>query len=184
MGRLIDDLLSFTKLNRTNMVVANVDMKNLVKSMYYEVTDENSRKRIEINIGNICNSPADINMIKQVWINLLSNAVKFSSKREKSIISVSCKTDDGKCIYSIKDNGAGFDMNYAAKMFGVFQRLHSEKDFEGTGVGLAIVQSIVHRHGGEVWAESEIDKGACFYFSLPYYQAGSESITSEIIINT
>jgi PAS domain S-box-containing protein len=182
MGRLIDDLLAFSKLNRTNMVVADVDMQKMVKSMYYEVTDENTRKRIEINIGNICNSPADINMIKQVWINLLSNAIKFSSKREKSIISVSCKAEKGKCVYCIKDNGAGFDMNYANKMFGVFQRLHSEKDFEGTGVGLAIVQNIIHRHGGEVWAESEIDKGASFYFSLPYFESDNTKATPELTI--
>jgi len=105
-------------------------------------------------------------MMRQVWMNLISNAVKFSSNREQAVISVSCQEKENQLIYCIKDNGSGFNMKYKDKLFGVFQRLHSEKEFEGTGVGLALVQRIIHRHGGEVWAESEVDHGAVFYFSL------------------
>jgi light-regulated signal transduction histidine kinase (bacteriophytochrome) len=106
-------------------------------------------------------------MIRQVWANLISNALKYSSKNEKTIISISSVKENGYFVYCIKDNGVGFDMTFRDKLFGVFQRLHSTKDFEGTGVGLAIVQRIVVRHGGKVWANSEIGKGAEFYFSIP-----------------
>lgn len=167
MGQLIDDLLTFSRLGRTTMQVSKIDMKKMVESIYYEVTDEESRRRIDIQIGDICSIVADTNLIRQVWINLISNAVKFSSKKEKAFITVSCINENDNCVYCVKDNGAGFDMNYASKLFAVFQRLHSAKDFEGTGVGLAIVQRIVHRHGGQVWAEGEVDNGASFYFSLP-----------------
>lgn len=167
MGQLIDDLLTFSRLGRTNMQISKIDMKKMVESIYYEVTNEESRRRIDISIGNICSIVADTNLIRQVWINLLSNAVKFSSKREKADIKVSCINEYDKCVYCVKDNGAGFDMHYANKLFAVFQRLHSAKEYEGTGVGLAIVQRIVHRHGGQVWAEGEVDNGASFYFSLP-----------------
>jgi light-regulated signal transduction histidine kinase (bacteriophytochrome) len=139
----------------------------MVNSVFYEITDEKSRERIILNIGKISDVNADPTMLKQVWVNLLSNAVKYSSKKEKSVISIIGKNENNKCIYCVKDNGVGFDMKYLNKLFGVFQRLHNVKDFDGTGVGLAIVQRIVHRHGGEVWAEGEINKGATFYFSLP-----------------
>jgi light-regulated signal transduction histidine kinase (bacteriophytochrome) len=167
MGHLIDDLLAFSRLSRVDMQPSVVDMQTLVNSIFYELTDAPSRERIELRIGNICDSMGDPTMLKQVWANLLSNAVKYSSRKEKAVISVTCQKKKDKCIYCIKDNGVGFDMKYVNKMFGVFQRLHSTKDFDGTGVGLAIVQRIVHRHGGEVWAEGEVDKGATFYFSLP-----------------
>lgn len=110
---------------------------------------------------------ADRALIRQVWMNLISNAVKYSSKRESPNISIQSRVQDDEIIYIIKDNGAGFDMKYVDKLFGVFQRLHTSDDFEGTGVGLAIVQRVITKHGGRVWVEAEPDVGATFYFSLP-----------------
>jgi len=167
MGQLIDDLLSFSRLNRTAISKTRVDMTNLVNSIFYEVTDKSSRTKIEFKLDRLCQIDCDPNMLRQVWINLLSNAIKFSSKNEKIEISVTCRKMNDKCIFTVKDNGAGFDMRYINKLFGVFQRLHTDKEFPGTGVGLAIVQRIVLRHGGTVWAEGEINKGASFYFTLP-----------------
>jgi PAS domain S-box-containing protein len=166
MGQLIDDLLAFSRVSRIELQQTDIHMKKLVTSIYYEITDLNTQERIQLDIGEICDAKADPNLIKQVWVNLLSNAIKYSTKREKAIISVTSRLEDGKCIYCVKDNGVGFNMEYADKLFRVFQRLHRPKDFEGTGIGLAIVQRIIVRHGGEVWAEAEVDKGASFYFSL------------------
>ena len=167
MGQLIDDLLAFSRMGRASMSYSKIDMKNMVNSIYHEVTDEEQRKRIKLNIANIPKIEGDTTMMRQVWINLISNAVKFSSKQEKSVISVSCKVKKFKLTYSIKDNGAGFDMKYVDKIFGVFQRLHSDNEFVGTGIGLSLVQRIINRHGGTVEAEGKVDKGAEFYFSLP-----------------
>ena len=167
MGNLIDDLLSFSRLNRTELKKGLINMKDIVNSAFSELTDESSVKRIQFKMGDICNSSGDPNLLKQVWINLISNAIKYSSKKEKAIITIGCKKEEGYCVYHIKDNGVGFDMAYMDKLFGVFQRLHSQKEFDGTGVGLAIVQRIVLRHGGKVWAKGELDKGAEFYFSIP-----------------
>ncbi|MDD4603172.1 MAG: ATP-binding protein [Bacteroidales bacterium] len=167
MGQLIEDLLTFSRLNRTEIQKSVIDMKTLVNSIYYEITDNEMRAKITLNINELCTAKGDPNMMRQVLINLLSNAIKFSSKKEQIEINVRCKREEKRCVYCIQDNGAGFDMRYVDKLFGVFQRLHSLNEFSGTGVGLAIVQSIIVRHGGEVWAEGEIDHGAKFYFSLP-----------------
>ena len=167
MGQLIDDLLAFSRLGRNSLHFSVVDMKNLVNAIYHEASTHEEREKISFSIGNLPPAYADPNMMRQVWMNLISNAIKFSAFRKKPVISVTGVEEEKRIIYSISDNGAGFDMKYKDKLFGVFQRLHSEKEFPGTGVGLALVQRILTRHSGKVWAEAEVDKGAKFYFSLP-----------------
>jgi PAS domain S-box-containing protein len=167
MGKLIDDLLSFSRLSRKEIQAARVDMKALAYSVYGELTREIDRERIDLRIGKLPPAEGDPALLHQVWINLLSNAIKFSARVERAIIEVGTRRSETDNIYYVHDNGAGFDIQYVDKLFGVFQRLHSEHEFEGTGVGLAIVQRIIQRHGGRVWAEGEVGKGATFYFSLP-----------------
>lgn len=167
MGELIDDLLAFSRLSRKEMQSSQVDMKALAFSTFGELTTEEQRNRIDFSVGKLPPAIADPTLLHQVWINLVSNAIKFSSRKERSIIEVGTRRSENELIYYIQDNGAGFDLQYVDKLFGVFQRLHSEDEFEGTGVGLAIVQRIVQRHAGRVWAEGETGKGATFYFALP-----------------
>ncbi|MBC8186092.1 GHKL domain-containing protein, partial [candidate division KSB1 bacterium] len=167
MGKLIDDLLAFSRLGRASMKFSSIDMKNMAKAIYHEATGSSERKRINFSVADLPDVDGDSNMFRQVWMNLISNAIKFSSKKEKAVISITGIQDDEKITYRISDNGAGFDMQYKNKIFDVFQRLHNERDFAGTGVGLALVQRIINRHNGKIWAESEVDKGATFYFSLP-----------------
>lgn len=167
MGALIDDLLSFSRLSRKEMQSTRIDMKALVHSVYGELTTEERREHIDLKIGRLPSVEGDPALMHQVWVNLISNAIKFTSKRDRAFIEVGSKKSDDENIYYVRDNGAGFDIQYVDKLFGVFQRLHSENEFEGTGVGLAIVQRVVQRHGGRVWAEGETDKGATFYFALP-----------------
>ncbi|MEE8479298.1 MAG: ATP-binding protein, partial [Candidatus Neomarinimicrobiota bacterium] len=154
-------------IGQKSMTFVNVDMKNMVRAMYYEKTTAAERKRIEFTINDMPHVAADTTMMRLVWMNLISNAVKFSSKRRKSIISVSGKAEKNKLTYCIKDNGTGFKMKYADKLFSLFERLHLEREYEGHGAGLALVHRIIQRHKGNIWAEGEIDKGAIFYFSLP-----------------
>lgn len=167
MSQLIDDLLDFSRMGRVSMSFSEIDMKKMANAIYHEATNAEVRKRITFTIADLSKAEGDTNMMRQVWMNLISNAVKFSAYRKPAVISVTCQEEENKLIYCVKDNGAGFNMKYKDKLFGVFQRLHSEKEFEGTGVGLALVQRIIHRHGGEVWANGEVDNGAAFYFSLP-----------------
>lgn len=167
MGELIDDLLAFSRLGRAQMEAASIDMTPLVTSVFQELTTPEDQARINFHLGPLPPAQGDPTMIRQVWLNLLANAIKFSARRERAIIEVSGCQAGGENIYSVRDNGAGFDMQYAAKLFGVFQRLHSEREFEGTGVGLALIQRIIHRHGGRVWAEGVVDQGAIFYFTVP-----------------
>lgn len=166
MGRLIDDLLAFSRLGRAEMRTSPIDMETLVNQVFQELINQKRPGKIDFHVEPIPQARGDPALIRQVWTNLVSNAIKFSSQRELSVIDVSGWSEAGKNIYKIQDNGAGFDMRYAKKLFNVFQRLHSEKEFEGTGVGLAIVQRIINRHGGQVWAESRLNEGAAFYFSL------------------
>jgi PAS domain S-box-containing protein len=167
MGQLIDDLLSFSRLGRKEMYTSRIDMNALAAAVFEELIKEETRERIDFELARLPMARGDTSLIRQVWVNLLSNAIKFTSKKERSVIEVGSKHTREENIYYVRDNGAGFDMEYANKLFGVFQRLHSESEFSGTGVGLAIVQRIVRRHGGRVWAQGEAEKGATFYFALP-----------------
>jgi signal transduction histidine kinase len=167
MGDLIADLLAFSKLDREQVAVSEINMEALVKSVKEEALPDDSSNKIEFHLGKLPWAKADPSLIKQVWINLISNAIKYSKYKSKPVIEIGAYKKDKLIVYYIKDNGAGFDMRYYDKLFGVFQRLHSPDKFEGTGIGLAIVQKIVNRHNGTIWAESKPDEGTCFYFSLP-----------------
>ena len=167
MGQLIDDLLAFSRLGRKEMYSSKIEMKTLVVSVLNELMKEENPERIDIQVGKLPVARGDSSLIRQVWVNLISNALKFTSKKERAEIKIGSKTTREELIYYVRDNGAGFDMEYANKLFGVFQRLHGESEFSGTGVGLAIVQRIIRRHDGHVWAEGEVEKGATFYFALP-----------------
>ncbi|HQJ20602.1 MAG TPA: ATP-binding protein [Bacteroidales bacterium] len=173
MGTLIDDLLAFSRVGRTELLNTKVDMTYLAKTAFNELTTPEERERIDFSISDLHFVYGDVPALKQVWTNLISNAIKYSSKRERAVINVGSVQNDKENIYFINDNGAGFDMKYAGKLFGMFQRLHNQKDFEGNGVGLAIVKRIISRHNGRVWAESEVNKGATFYFSIPVEKAQS-----------
>lgn len=165
MGCLIDDLLTFSRLSRSALKKQPVQPNDLVRQVFTDLYYEENR-HVEISISNLPACQADSALLKQVWVNLLANALKFTQQRETALIEVGCQQIDGELVYLVKDNGVGFDMQYAHKLFGVFQRLHRAEEYEGTGVGLAIVQRIIHRHGGRVWAESEVNKGATFYFTV------------------
>jgi PAS domain S-box-containing protein len=167
MGRLIDDLLNFSRIGRSSMTPAIIDMKSVANSVYWDFTDEDAKKRIVLKVGDLHKVSCDLNLIKIVWNNLIGNAIKYSSKQKTPEISIGSRQEGDHITYFIKDNGVGFNMQYGYKLFGVFQRLHTESEFEGNGVGLAMVQRIISKHAGEVWAESEIGKGATFFFSLP-----------------
>lgn len=167
MGTLIDHLLAFSRTSKQEMKPSRIDMEAMVKGLYIDATTPESRERIDFSLGELPPALGDPDLIRQVWINLLSNAVKFTSQRARPVIRVEgLRRDDGMAEFSIQDNGAGFDMKFADKLFGVFQRLHSQQDFEGTGVGLALVQRIIVRHGGTLWADATPDKGATFHFTL------------------
>jgi two-component system sensor histidine kinase/response regulator len=167
MGQLIDDLLHFSRLGRQQLSKQPVNISALVQKALEEVGKEQGGRSVELRISELPDTMGDPSVLNQVFINLLSNAYKFTRQKENAIIEVGWREQQGEGVYFVKDNGAGFDMKHANKLFGVFQRLHSQKEFEGTGVGLSIVQRIVHRHGGRIWAEAEVGKGTAFYFTLP-----------------
>jgi signal transduction histidine kinase len=167
MGQLIDDLLAFSRLGKKELVSTKIDMQSLATNVVNELLQHDLEKDYQINIGLLPSIEADQGMIKQVLINLLSNAIKYSSKETRPEIEIGSKDEEARTIYYVKDNGVGFDMAYAGKLFGVFQRLHSQEEFEGTGVGLALVKRIIDKHKGEVWAEGQENIGATFYFGLP-----------------
>jgi len=167
MDKLITDILSLSRITGSEHKLSKVDMTRMVKSMFNEVASPETQKKLTFVVEELPPANADAVYLKQVWINLISNAVKFSSGSKKPEIVIGGYTERTNNIYYIKDNGVGFNQEYAHKLFGVFQRLHQADEFEGSGVGLAIVQRIIHRHGGKVWAEGKEGKGAIFYFSIP-----------------
>jgi len=167
MGTLINDLLQFSRTGRTEMRQSISDMNEIVHEVLDSLSRYNSIRRIEWIIGKLPSVFCDRPMLKLVWMNLLSNAVKFTRTRECATIEIGVQEDNKEFVFFVRDNGVGFDMRYAQKLFGVFQRLHSVEEFEGTGIGLANVRRIISRHEGRTWAEAETEKGATFYFTLP-----------------
>jgi light-regulated signal transduction histidine kinase (bacteriophytochrome) len=163
MGQLIDDLLAFSRLGKKDVEKQNINMKDVAEEAVAEVLKSTEMKnKPEINIENMKQARCDKNLMRQVFINLISNAVKYSQRSPKPVVNIGYSNG----AYFVKDNGVGFDMQYYNKLFGVFQRLHTEEEFRGTGIGLAIVHKIITKHGGNVWAVSEVGKGATFYFSV------------------
>jgi light-regulated signal transduction histidine kinase (bacteriophytochrome) len=171
MGTLIDDLLGFSRISRAEAHEAQVNLDQLVQEAISEIRQETDGREVVWTIGALPAWHGDRSMLRLVFVNLISNAVKFTRTRPQAEIEIGCKEQRrGQVILFVRDNGVGFDMKYANKLFGVFQRLHSAEAFEGTGIGLATVQRIVHRHGGKVWAEGQVEQGATFYFSLSKLQ--------------
>jgi light-regulated signal transduction histidine kinase (bacteriophytochrome) len=171
MGQLIDDLLEFSRLGRQSLSRTELNMNEFVHQIADEIVSGAKGQPIDLNIKPLCNVQGDFSMIRQVWINLLSNALKYSEKKQKPTIEIGCiESNKSKKTFYVRDNGAGFDMAYSHKLFGVFQRLHKEQEFEGTGVGLALTKRIIEKHGGEIWAEARVNEGATFYFTLPTYE--------------
>lgn len=166
MGLLIDNLLEFSRTGRAALRPMRVDMNVLVQEMLGQLTAETRGRSIQWKIAPLPQVTVDKTLFGQVWANLLGNALKYSRHREKAEIAIECRDEATEYVFSIRDNGAGFNMEHADKLFGIFQRLHHQEEFEGTGIGLANVQRIVVRHGGRVWAEGELNKGATFYFTV------------------
>ena len=167
MSQLIDDILAFSRMGRLGLSVSEVNMEELVREVFEELKPASAERELTIEIKPLPLCHGDPSMLRQVLVNLLGNAIKFTQPKDAALIEVGGRTESAENIYYINDNGAGFDMQYTDKLFGVFQRLHGVAEFEGTGIGLAIVKRIITRHGGRVWAEGKVDEGATFYFTLP-----------------
>jgi signal transduction histidine kinase len=166
MGTLIDDLLAFSRLSRQVLNRQSISPGDMARQILDELQGDQEGRKLDIIISDMPQFHGDPALFKQVYVNLLTNALKFTRKRDPGCIEIGCQKIDGEDVYYVKDNGVGFDMRYANKLFGVFQRLHDAKEYEGTGVGLAIVQRVITRHGGRLWANAEIEKGASFYFTV------------------
>jgi signal transduction histidine kinase len=173
LGTLIDELLAFSRMGRTELRQTQVNMDALVQEVVREVQPDAQSRKVEWRIKPLPEVRGDTSMLRQVWRNLLGNAVKYTRDREVAVIEISHEATATEHVFTVRDNGAGFEMEYVAKLFGVFQRLHTTSEFEGTGIGLANVRRIVDRHGGRTWAEGEVGKGAAFHFSLPLSVARS-----------
>jgi light-regulated signal transduction histidine kinase (bacteriophytochrome) len=166
MGQLIDDLLAFSRLSRQPLDTRVVSPMPLVQYALEMLQHERDGRQVDIHIAPLPMCHADAELLQQVFVNLLANALKFTRRRPVACLEIGCQERSGERVYFVRDNGTGFDMRYGHKLFGVFQRFHRAEDYEGTGVGLAIVQRIVHRHGGRVWVQAEVERGATFFFTL------------------
>jgi light-regulated signal transduction histidine kinase (bacteriophytochrome) len=166
-GQLVDSLLGFSRMGRANLARVEVPMANLVEEARRVLEPEIAGREIDWHLGELPQVVGDPTMLRLAWQNLLSNAIKYTRRRERAVIEVGSRPEGREEVFFVRDNGVGFDMAYAGKLFGVFQRLHRVEDFEGIGIGLANVRRIAERHGGRTWAEGTPDDGACFYFSLP-----------------
>jgi signal transduction histidine kinase len=166
MAQLVDDLLTVARLSRQPLKKRTIAPGDLVRQVLEASRQVYEERRVELSIGDLPPCKADPVLLKQVFVNLLDNALKFTRERTAARIEVGCRQVNGEHVYFVRDNGVGFDMRYAHKLFGIFQRLHRAEEYEGTGVGLAIVQRIIERHGGRIWAEAQMDRGATFYFTL------------------
>jgi signal transduction histidine kinase len=174
MGTLIDELLKLSRLGRKELALERVELKPMIERVVQSLGPEATDRRIEWRLNALSSVECDPNLMEQVFVNLLSNAVKYTRTRDLAVIEVKQQVANREQIISVADNGVGFNMKYADKLFGVFQRLHRADEFEGTGIGLATVQRIIHKHNGKIWAESEMDRGATFSFSLPERHAVSQ----------
>ncbi|MBE0596772.1 MAG: two-component system sensor histidine kinase/response regulator, partial [Desulfuromonadales bacterium] len=171
MGALIDDLLSFSRIGRAALTETTVDLQRIMTEARTVLEPETAGRAIDWVVGPLPQAWGDPTLLRTVMVNLLSNAIKFTRPRSPARIEVGSWEEGGEVIYFVRDNGAGFDMHFADKLFGVFQRLHQAREFEGAGIGLASVRRIILRHGGRTWGEGEVDKGATFFFSLPARRA-------------
>ena len=167
MGALIDDLLTFSRLSRLPLQKRSMDTNKLVRDVLSDLVHQQEGRQLELRVDDLPSCEGDPALMRQVWLNLLANALKYTRQRSPAVIEIGATAGDSECEYHIRDNGAGFDMRYASKLFGVFQRLHRSDEYEGTGVGLAIVQRVIHRHGGQIWADAQVNEGATFSFTLP-----------------
>ena len=173
MGQLIDNLLAFSRLGRQRMKMEPIDMRELAQAVFDELAAREPARQLRLELGPLPAAHGSREMIRQVWLHLIGNAIKFTRDREPTEIEIGSKDGpDGWPVYHVRDNGAGFDMRHAKKLFGVFQRLHTQQEFPGSGVGLALVERIVQRHGGRVWAEAQCQRGAVFYFTLSGHDVG------------
>jgi signal transduction histidine kinase len=166
MGRLVDDLLSFSRIGRQELALQDTVLDSLLRQVVEELEPEHAGREVEWRLGDLFSAECDRGLMKQVFLNLLSNAVKYTRRREHAVIQVGQMMQEGQRVIFVRDNGAGFEMQYVGKLFGVFQRLHKARDFEGTGIGLAIVQRIIRKHGGRIWAQGKVEEGATFFFTL------------------
>ncbi len=166
MGNLIEDLLRLAQVSRQEPRLQATGLNSVVREVLQDLKNETEDRDIRWEVGDLPFVDCDPGLVKQVFYNLLSNAVKYTRPRKPAVIGIGQTSVEGQLVTFVRDNGVGFNMKYSNKLFGVFQRLHRKEDFEGTGVGLATVQRIVHKHGGRIWAEAELDKGATFFFSL------------------
>jgi len=175
MGQLIDDILAFSRVGRLGISMAEVNMDGMAREVFEELRPAAAGHEISVEIAPLPAACGDLAMLRQVWVNLLGNAIKFTGRKPVAKVQVGSYREGDRNVFFVKDNGAGFDMQYADKLFGVFQRLHGIEEFDGTGIGLAIVKRIVTRHGGRVWAEGKVGEGATIYFAMPFAVPGNRN---------